>query len=1170
MKTAKQSIDLGYKGTKKRLNLRTALISLCMFAFVGTSAQTGTVTVKLRNASVKELFSAIEKQTSYRFSYRDAEIKGKGNVTISATNRELKQLLEGELSKLGLKYAVSGNKIIVTPVAAAASAQPKKVTGKVVDANGEPVIGATIKEQGTANGTITDFDGNFALDVADNAMLEVSYIGYKSQELKAVAGRTLSVTLREDTEVLDEVVVVGYGTQKKVNLTGAVSSVKVAEVLGDRPLVSASEALQGAVPGLLVSNGGNQAGTGKSFQIRGAYTIGMKDSEGNYGTTIAPLVLIDNVEGDIDMLNPEDIESISVLKDASSTAIYGARAAGGVILVTTKRPKNGTAFSLNYNNNFSFSDAVNLPEQASVREYLRAYSDAAGDQFWTVGAPSVKRWMELLDQRQENPSSVPTYGDGIYLEDGALYFLNENDLFDNMLETGFQMTHNISMSGGTDKLRYRISGSYLDNDGVLVSSKDKYNRLTFSSYISADVTKWFTQEATVNYAHSKKTNPSSPAGGIYNLRLQSFQPEGVMPEEADLIGGAAGLPFQTPRNEIMNSNPAKKVYDNPRIFLKSILKPFKGFEAVFEYTFNKNVYDYNWYTGAFKYTNTQGAAENKPAKGEDYLEKEKRSTDYNAFNIYGTYGFKLDGGHDFKLMAGFNQETKCTETMKALSYGQSVVNVPSLGGGTTKITATDSYDEFAIRGGFFRVNYNYKDKYLLEVNGRYDGSSKFPKENRFGFFPSGSVGWQIAEEDFMSKTRTWMDMLKLRASYGVVGNQNIDNYLYYPTMDLKSDYNKWLINNSYLSAINTLPSLVRYNFTWEEVATVNIGVDFVLLNNRLNGTFEWYQKNTTGMLAPGMQLSGVVGADAPFQNTADMRTRGWDLNVNWRDKIGEVGYRIGLNLSDYKSVITKYDSNESKLIDEYYEGKELGEIWGYVFDGFYTVDDFKDTKSWQLKDGVVAINGINPRPGDVKFKNLRDDETVGENIIYEGDKTLANPGDQTKIGNTLPRYLYGITLGVNYAGFDLNVFLEGTGKRDAWIANELSFPLYYDYKFVPLYEGLSNYWQPVDAENGDFTCANPDAEFPRIYGNYGNQSSNYRKSDRYLSDASYLRIKNVTLSYVVPKKWLSKLFLKQLKGFISIENLATFSSLPKGIDPETLNWNYPSFRTVSFGINFTL
>ena len=301
--------------------------------------------------------------------------------------------------------------------------------------------------------------------------------------------------------------------------------------------------------------------------------------------------------------------------------------------------------------------------------------------------------------------------------------------------------------------------------------------------------------------------------------------------------------------------------------------------------------------------------------------------------------------------------------------------------------------------------------------------------------------------------------------------------------------------------------------------------------------------------------------------------------MKWRDQIGKVCYRVGFNLSDSQSKIVKYNSNESGILTSalsngstfwnYYEGKDLGEIWGYEYDGFYTVDDFTDTSSWKLKEGVPSIDGYNPRPGDVKFKNLMDDDR-GTNMISGGDNTVSNPGDRKVIGNNTPRYLYGITLGANFKGFDLNVFMQGTGKRDAWIANNLKFPLYSDFKFIALYKDLGNYWKPVDAANGDYTAANPNAEFPRIYGNYGNQGSNYRQSDKYLSDASYFRIKNVTLSYTFPKAWITKASLSQLKAFVSIENLATFSSLPKGIDPETLSWNYPAFRTVSFGLNVTL
>lgn len=1069
-------------------------------------------------------------------------------------------------------YAVQPNSTDLLMSSADVYQQANTISGTVVDAMGEPVIGATVLEKGTANGTVTDLDGKFSISVAKDAVLVVSYIGYTTQEVKTHNQKSVKIALKEDSQFLDEVVVVGYGSQKKANLTGSVSSIKMDEVIGNRPLTNAAEALQGTVPGLLVSNNGNDPGKGKKFQVRGAYSVGIKNSDGTYGNTIEPLVLIDNVEGDIDMINPEDIETVTVLKDAASAAIYGARASGGVILITTKRPKGAANFQLNYNNNFAFANAINLPKQAPLMDYLQAYSDTGNDQFWTPGTPSVSRWMEVLKQYRQNPSSVQTIGDGIYKDDdGSLYYLNDKDLVGNMLETSFQMTHNISASGGTDRLRYRLSAGYLSNDGILITNKDKYDRMNINSFIAADITSWFTQEATLSYAHSNKTLPSSALGGIYSTRLASFYPEGICPEGAlDALGGV-GLPFFTPKNQIEWSNPSKTINDNPRIFLKSILKPIKGLEIAFEYTFDKNIYDYSWYTGSVAYTTIQGGKNVTPT--DDYLRKYKQYTDYNAFNLYGTYDFNL-GNHKFKVMAGFNQESKYQETLDAYSYGQAITDIPAMGSGTSNIKVNDYYDEFAVRGGFFRLNYNYKDKYLLEVNGRYDGSSKFPKDNRFGFFPSISAGWQIAQEDFMEATRDWLGGLKIRASYGEIGNQSVPSYSYTPTMGLNNKYNGWLSGGSYVTAINSLPALVSNSFTWEKVGTLDFGLDITLLNNRLNGTFDWYQRDTKGMLAPGMQLPGVVGATAPYQNTADMRTTGWELNVNWRDQIGKVSYRAGFNLSDSKSKIVKYKANEDKLLTSgdfwnHYAGKEIGEIWGYVADGFYTVDDFASTSSWVLKDGVTGLDGYSPRPGDLKFKNLRDEEGK-ENIITSGNSTVDNPGDRKIIGNNMPRYLYGITLGGSYGGFDLNIFLQGTGKRDAWIANTLIFPLYSDYKFIPLYEGLDNYWKPADLAAGDYTCSNPNAEFPRIYGNYGNMGSNYRQSDKYLSDASYLRIKNVTLSYTVPKTWISKLTLKQLKAFVSIENLATFSSLPKGIDPETLSWDYPASRTVSFGINFTL
>lgn len=1140
------------------------LFTASMGAFASGNAQSMRVNIKVDNASTKEILSEIEKQTDYLFVYNKNEVDLDRKASVNAENETTADVLSAVFDGTDIVYAIEGENIMLMrkeeKMSNVASQQDNRITGTIVDATGLPIIGANVMVKGTTNGTITDMDGKFTLDVPAGAVLQISYIGYANQEVKVGKSSNLSITLKEDTELLDEVVVVGFGSQKKANLTGAVSTVKMDEALGDRPLVQVADALQGQVPGLLVNNGGNAPGQGKSFQIRGAYSIGS-------GSVIAPLVLIDNVEGDMNMLNPDDIESVTVLKDAASSAIYGARAAGGVILITTKRPKEKTKFQLNYNNNFAFASAMNLPKQAPLETYLNAYMEAEGDQFWTMGSPSVSKWLGYLEQYRNDPGSINVVGDGIYKDEaGGVYYLNEKDLVRNMMETSFQHTHNLSVSGATDKLRYRMSAGFVGNDGVLITNKDSYTRMNVNSFISADITDWFTQEANLSYAHSNKQLPSSALGAIYGTRLASFYPEGTMPE--GISDGAEGLPFFTPANQIKWSNPSKTLNDNPRIFLKSIIKPIKNLEVVFEYTFDKKIYDYSWYTGSVEYTTVQGGRDTTPTS--DHLDKTKSYTNYNAINLYGTYSFDIAKDHHFKLMAGFNQESSYKEQVAINSYNQAVIDIPSLSGGEpTMLKAVDSYTEFAVRGGFFRVNYNYKDKYLFEANGRYDGSSKFPKSNRFGFFPSASVGWNIAQESFMEKTQDWLGMLKLRASYGVIGNQNISAYAFVPDMSISNKYNGWLVDNSYVVAINSLPSLVSTTFTWEKVATTNVGLDFSLFNNRLSGLFEWFQRDTRGMLAPGMQLPAVVGASAPTQNTADMRTRGWEFNINWRDKIGDFGYRVGFNLSDAQSEIVKYDSNESKMLDKPYVGKKMGELWGYVYDGFYTVDDFVDTKSWKLKDGVTAINGVNPRPGDIKFKNLRDDDQ-GENLIYAGNGTYDNPGDRKIIGNTTPRYLYGITLGGNYKGLDLNIFLQGTGKRDAWLANNLVFPLYTDYKFIALYDGLDNYWRPVDAAGGDYTCANPDAEFPRIYGNYGNQGSNYRMSDRYLSDASYMRIKNVTLSYTFPKHLIQKVLLSNLKAFVSVENLATFSSLPNGIDPETLNWNYPAFRTVSFGINLSL
>ncbi len=1036
--------------------------------------------------------------------------------------------------------------------------------GVVKDNQGETVIGASVVVKGSTNGTITGLDGDFTLNnVKRGDVIQISYIGYVSQEV-VWQGTPLNITLKEDSQTLEEVVVVGFGSQKKANLTGSVSQVKMDDVLGERPVTNVKNALQGSMPGLMVS-GGASPGEAKSFNIRGTVSInGMN-----------PLVLIDNVEGDIDLLNPEDIESVTVLKDAASSAIYGARAAAGVILITTKKAKKGEKFNLNYNANFGFQTSINSPKQASLDEYLRAYQAAGFSETYYAGNGSVSKWREYLAGYKENPAAYPTVGDGIYIgEDGAPYYLNDKDVYKAFQETSFMQTHNLTANGGTEKLRYRLSAGLTKEDGPLIESKDTYMRKNISSFISADITDWLTQEADFRYTVADRSEPMGSGDGIYCMNHISFYPSGMMPGSVNTSVGK-DLPLITPENQIRYNNPYLTDTDNTRIYLRTILRPIKGLELVGEYTYDRKNWQKSYYAKKWEYTTEQLGSNNSVTS--DYLFKSEDHEDYNALNLYGTYNFSIKEDHMFKVMAGFNQERKQNSWISVQTHDMIAPSAPSFTSATGKIIPQNSYSDYAIRGAFYRINYNYKDRYLFEANGRYDGSSKFPKDDRFGFFPSFSVGWNIAREAWMEKALDYVSDLKLRASWGQIGNQNIGNYGYYSTMQPVGNSNYWLKDGEFITYIST-PGLVSNSFTWETVETLDIGFDASMFNSRLQVTFDWYQRTTRDMLIAGIQLPAVVGTSAPMRNAADMRTRGWEIAVNWRDQIGDWKYNVGFNLYDYKSKITKYSNNEDKLLSQnYYEGKTLGEIWGYVSDGFYTIDDFDGPGTWQLKDGVASLDGYNPRPGDEKFVNLNDDR--GTNEINSGLNTVDSPGDQKVIGNSTPRYNFGVNLGVSYKGFSLSAILQGTAKRDVWIGGMSLFPFGGSAKaYYPVFYNQTDYWEPMGSCDGQYTendreywiAKNPDASLYRLYSNMQNHGSNQRASTKYLQNGAYMRLKNITLAYTFPKALISKVSLSALKVFVSAENLATISSLPKGYDPERLSWGYPFYRTLSFGLNVTL
>lgn len=1053
---------------------------------------------------------------------------------------------------------VSGNQ--------ATQQQSAACKGVVVDTNGEPLIGVSVVVKGTTNGTVTDVNGSFSIaGVKKGARLVVSYIGFTPQEM-VWNGTPAKVTLKDDNKTLDEVVVVGFGTQKKENLTGSVAQVKMSEVLGDRPVTSAAAALQGAMPGLTVG-GGTGPGTSKSFNIRGTLSI-------NGGS---PLVLIDNVEGDLSLLSPDDIESVSVLKDAASAAIYGARAAGGVILVTTKRPKDKAKLNLNYNFNVGWEKSLNVLEQSSLTEYIDAYLEAGYTNSYWAGNGDVATWREYLQQYKKDPSSINTVGDGIYKDtDGRVYWLSEKNMYKRILTTGALQNHNVSISGGNDRIRFRMSAGLSRENGPLATDKDKYTRKNISAFVSADVNKWFTQEVSLLYTDADKSAPQSVGNmmGFYTTRLVSYYPEGNIPGE--ILGIDEDLPSQTPSNMLRLAPVRHTNTSVTRVSTRSILKPLKDWTITAEYTFDKKDEDQNFYSGRFRFADTQLAAKWSVEEGQDYYQMQDWQKRYNAFNLFSNYSHRW-GDHSFKAMAGFNQESTYRKTFYGQVKGQTSPSVPSFAGGTGDKTITDSYTEHSIRSAFARLNYALMDRYLIELNGRYDGSSKFPTSDRFGFFPSASIGWRLGQEKFMDWSRSWLDDIKLRASYGSIGNQNIDPYQFLPTMSVGPS-TVWLDKNDKVNVINS-PGLVSSNFTWETVKTLNFGVDITALKNRLQLTFDYYKRRTNGMLAAGIEIPGVVGESAPLQNTADLTSNGWELNLTWRDRIGEFAYNIGFNIYDNKAKIKKFN-NESGNLGTYYVGQTLGEVWGYVADGYYSIDDFvlDDAKRgvWTLKEGVPSIQGYKVQPGDVKFKDLD-----GNGVINGGASTLEDPGDRKIIGNTRARYQFGANLGASYKGFSLDVRLQGVGKRDYWLTGSAVYPFggagSGDAVFQPLFSNQTDYWtaKSYDPESPDYMVPkNPNAKLFRIYDQGNNVGSNTRTSTMFKQNAAYLRVKNITLGYTLPRNWVKRALMEQARIYVSIENLATLSDLPKGYDPEgntdnAIVWNYPYYRTISVGANIT-
>lgn len=1021
----------------------------------------------------------------------------------------------------------------------------KTIKGLVSDKN-EPIIGANVIVKGTTNGTITNLDGQFSLtNVPDNATLLISFIGYLPQEVKVGNLRDFQIVLKEDNQTLDEVVVVGYGSQKKVNLTGSVGQVD-SKVLESRPITSSSSALQGTIPNLQVTPSSGEPGSEATLNVRGTTSI-------NGGS---PLVLVDGVEMNLDMVNPNDIANVTVLKDAAAAAIYGVRAAYGVVLVTTKSAGTDMRTTVSYSGNVAFSKPTILPEMVSTSwehaEFVnKAMTNAGLD---LVFNPEVITKMKAYSADSQNN---PEYE----VINGIMNYYGYSNWVDLMLK---KLTpshrHNINISGGNEKTKFFSSVGYVNQAGVYKVGEDSFQRLNTRLTVDNQTTTWMKLGAKVLYNYTTADKPHKYKDDVWQQMVFSSPTRMATPWMGDArypeLDQYAGKYFddQNPISLLDQGGRDNNKTHDVWLTGSADFTFTKHWKARVDFTYNLN-YQHNsahrkavnMITSAF--LPTEGNTNNN-----DY-EWTNKNKDYYSFNAYTEYEHTFAEKHYLKAMLGFNQELTKYNVITATRQNLISQTLPSLGLGTGQQTVSEDGYEWALRGGFFRLNYIYNDRYLFEVNGRYDGTSRFPSDNRFVFLPSFSGAWRISEEPFMQSTRSWLDNLKVRASYGILGNQLLTtkdwtgNTKYYPYIPFMSSgtAGNWLFNNNEKSLYINPAGLVSSDLTWEKASTFNLGIDFTLLNQKLDMSFDWYQRTTSDMLVK-IDYPEVLGTTAPPSNQAELRTRGWEFVIKWKDRIGkDFTYDLGFILSDSQAEITKYE-NKNNTLSTHYAGKKVGEIWGYETEGFFQTEE--DVKNHADQSKL----GSNWKPGDIMYKDIN-----GDKKINEGDNTLDNYGDLKVIGNETPRYQYGITANMTYKDFYLNIFFQGVGKRDYWPSAQPFWPVSTQYYNTQT-------WFTTDSWSED----NRDAYFARPIAR---DTKNQQKQTKYLQDASYCRLKNLSVGYNLPQQWLKNIYVSRATVYVSGENLFEFSKIKGAYDPESAGKDgammYPFQRTYSIGVNVT-
>jgi TonB-linked SusC/RagA family outer membrane protein len=1055
------------------------------------------------------------------------------------------------------KLLKAGIAFLVLLLISATGIAQRKIAGSVQDAaTNLPLDGATVAVQGGKVTALSKDGGKFEITAptgSNSLTLLISFVGYETLTLKvnANSNNLVAKLTPAASSSLDDVVVVGYGVKKKINLTGAVATVSAKDIEA-RPIGNTQQALQGLVPNLniTVSNAGGEPGASMNMNIRGLQS---------FSGSNAPFVLVDGIPMDINSIDPSNIESMSVLKDAASAAIYGARAAYGVILITTKSGKsNKSGANVNYSTNMAATKPVYWPKLVDAMTFALVMNDAAINQgsvpYYNADA------LDRLAKNIKNPGSAPEmYGNpnGLSWNIGAMGLgaAANTDWYDILFKKyATHQKHNLSVSNSNGNVDYYISAGLYDEQGLLKYGNESFKRYNFDGKISAKATSWATFSVLFKYNYGKQDFPwqiDLGRGRIYDM-MTKLKP--TMPAKYP------GTDIWTMESRIAEWQAERDVTINRNMVLapRMVIEPIKGWVTNFDLNYTSNDNRQVFTAAQWFWMQPNGVLANGLAQNSTYYNPNLYTDNYMSPNIYSSYTRSI-GNHNFTLMAGYQQEVYNYYNLSATSTYLLSDNIPSLNTAVGTQTATNGIGHWSTQSYFGRLNYNFSEKYLFEANLRSDGSSRFAPDSRRGTFPSVSGGWVLSKEKFFP-LRDKINLFKLRVSYGSLGNQNVANYLYIPTMGISQS--SFLFGGQRLWTVSS-PNLSSINLTWEKVNTTNFGMDISMLKNRLSATLDVYTTRTTDLVGPGIALPALLGTGVPRQNGGEVKTKGFELEVKWRDRIGNVSYEIGANIGDNKSVVTKYN-NPTNLLSTYYEGQTIGEIWGYNTAGLFQTKD--EVTKWVNQNFLFSGTW---NPGDLKYVDRN-----GDGKIDVGTNTKDNSGDKTVVGNALPRYLYGFNFNVSWKGLDLSAFFQGVGKQDLWLGDLFNGAVLRGAANGPLhamvYQQHLDYWRDASSPLG----ANPNAYFPKPYSVYdGDNSKNFgNPTDRYIQNGAYLRMKNIRLGYTIPKAFLKKVLIKSARLYFSGENLLVFKKIQL-LDPEETGGRngggrtYPLAKSFSFGLD---